>query len=57
MVLSIMSLRIFMEFPTISNWCIVRLEGQVFMNFLCLSKVMMALLFLATISAEYGMWT
>lgn len=28
----------FYGIPTISNWCLVRLEGQVFMHFLCLSK-------------------
>ena len=52
--LSIMLLRVFMEMATISKWCLVHLWGAKCTPFdTC---VLMALLFLAPVYAEYAMW-
>lgn len=52
--LSIMLLRVFVEMATISKWCLVHLWGAKYQPIdTC---VMMALLFLAPVYAEFAMW-
>lgn len=52
--LSIMLLRVFMEMARISKWCLVHLWGAKYQPIdTC---VMMALLFLAPVYAEFAMW-
>lgn len=50
-----MLLRVFMGMATISNWCLVHTGGAKYQPFG--TYVMMALLFLEPVYAEYAMWT